>query len=135
MNNTDSFFGPPIHVYTRAQAIADGTLVDLSAKAQALGLRPLFKFPVACTAAVWAWVLPTEEQRPDGQSISGRLWDLLWMLMLAAKQQSGSVVRFAVIFTRREGSRQVDHEVDLKAHCGAGDDGEPVITVMLPEED
>ena len=39
-----------IHSYTRAQAIADGVLVDVSATAREAGIR----FPVALTCAVYA---------------------------------------------------------------------------------
>ena len=38
-----------IHQYTRADAIRDGALIDVSATAREAG----FKFPVALTAAVW----------------------------------------------------------------------------------
>jgi hypothetical protein len=38
-----------IHRYARAQAIADGVLVDVSAPAKGAGSR----FPVALTRAVW----------------------------------------------------------------------------------
>jgi hypothetical protein len=39
---------------------------------------------------------------------------------------------FKVIFL--EAARRHEHVV-LKAHCGPGDEGEPVLTVMLREED
>jgi hypothetical protein len=42
-------FGEVIHVHTRADAIADGMLVDVSAVAREAGIR----FPVALTRAIW----------------------------------------------------------------------------------
>jgi hypothetical protein len=39
-----------IHRYSRAQAIADGVLIDVSEATKEAG----FKFPVALTAAAWA---------------------------------------------------------------------------------
>ena len=42
-------FDPVISVYTRAQAIEDGILVDVSETAREAG----FKIPVAITRAVW----------------------------------------------------------------------------------
>ena len=42
-------FGPVISAYTRAQAIADGVLVDVSEMAREAGL----KHPTALTATVW----------------------------------------------------------------------------------
>lgn len=46
-----------IHAYTRAQAIEDGVLVDLSDLAREAG----FRFPVAVTLGVWAVLNPTKE--------------------------------------------------------------------------
>ena len=43
-------FGEPISVYTRAQAIEDGVLVDAGSMASEAG----FRWPVAFTAAAWA---------------------------------------------------------------------------------
>ena len=42
---------PVISVYTRAQAIDDGFLVDVSDSSEYKELR--FKFPIALTRAVW----------------------------------------------------------------------------------
>ena len=42
-------FGPPISTYTRAQAIEDGFLVDVSETPREAG----FKIPVALTRTVW----------------------------------------------------------------------------------
>lgn len=46
-----------VHAYTRAQALADGMLVDVSEVAREAG----FKVPVALTAAVWAELREAEE--------------------------------------------------------------------------
>jgi hypothetical protein len=43
-------------------------------------------------------------------------------------------VRFAV-HVRNDNRERTPPLVRLKAVCGPGDDGEPVVTVMLPEED
>jgi hypothetical protein len=43
-------------------------------------------------------------------------------------------VRFAV-HVRNDNLERTPPLVKLKALCGPGDDGEPVITKMLPEED
>jgi hypothetical protein len=125
-------FGPDdlIHRYPRAQAIEDGVLIDVSEAAREAG----FLFPVALTAAAWercVTVLPGVEYQDE----SGRLWDLLWLLRLAVKQSdSGPKVRFAV-HVRNDSRSRTPPLVRLKALCGPGDDGEPAITVMLPDED
>lgn len=46
-----------IHAYTRAQAIEDGVLVDLSGLASEAG----FRWPLAVTQAVWAVVEPESD--------------------------------------------------------------------------
>jgi hypothetical protein len=77
------FFGEPIHVYTRAQALADGGLVEATpATVREAGIR----FPVAFTAAAWAdcvaWTRD-DNRRQTYQDESGRLWDVLWMTRAA----------------------------------------------------
>lgn len=118
-----------IHQYSRADAIRDGVLIEVSAAAQEAG----FKFPVALTAAVWALCVEV----PPGvecQDQAGRLWDVLTMLRMAARASNGAEVRFAV-HVRNDNREWTPPLVRLKALCGPGDQGEPVVTVMLPGED
>jgi hypothetical protein len=122
-------FGPAIYSYTRAQALEDGVLVDAGSMAQEAG----FRFPVALTQAVWErYIVPDERARRLGQSESGRLWDTLWMAKAAARAAQGQAVYFRLYFIMKARQRRL---VTLKALCGPGDQGEPVITIMLPEED
>jgi len=126
-SNATSIFGDVIHSYTRTQAIEDGVLVDVTPVAREAGI----KFPVALTRAVWdKYVVPGPRAKEYGQTKSGRLWDTLWMLRLAATR-GGQVIHYRLYFIMKERRRLVT----LKAVCGPGDEGEPVITVMLPEED
>lgn len=87
---------------------------------------------MAVTAAVRAIVNPTEKLEAQGQSIAGRLWDLLNMFRLVAVKSNSSLVYFLCLFANE--SEKLE-EVKFKAECGPGDDAEPVITVMIPEED
>ena len=119
-----------IYSYTRAQAIEDGLLIDVNGTAKEAG----FKYPVAVTSGVWAEVIePDGKAKSQGESDTGRLWDVLWMLFVAIKrgQSNGSQTDYKLIATK-DGHQ---HMVDLKAECHGGDDGEPVITIMLPDED
>ena len=123
--------GDLIHSYSRAQALADGVLVDVSSTAREAG----FKYPVALTAAAWVKCVAV----PPGvlcQDETGRLWDLLTMLRFAIRGHSGAApeVRFAV-HVRNDNRRRTPPLVRLKAVCGPGDQGEPVLTVMMPDED
>jgi len=118
-----------IHTYTRKQAIDDGVLIDVSETAKEAGIN----FPVAVTSAVWSmYVVPSEKLMGCGQSISGRLWDLLWMFRMHALKTSSSLLFYTCIFLDHNEKRE---EVKFKALCGPGDNLEPVITIMLPEED
>src|SRR5262245_26265153 len=120
-----------IHRYTRAEAIADGVLIDVSAVAREAG----FRCPVALTAAAWAKCVGV----PPGvvcQAEAGGLWDVLSMLRFAVRGRSGGAaeVRFGV-HVRNDNRDGTPPLVRLKALCGPGDQGEPVVTVMLPDED
>ena len=121
---------PVIHRYTRAEAIADGVLVDISEWAKESG----FKFPVACTSALWdQCIVPPPRTVELGQSERGRVHDLLHMLFLAIRKGgSGDQLTFKVIFLQTPKRHET---VTLKSICGPGDNGEPVITVMLTNED
>ncbi len=133
MNETNPFESAPvIFSYTRAQAIEDGVLVDLTSWAAETG----FKIPVACTATVWhRYIALPEGTKELGQSERGRAHDLLWMLYCGIRRSdaaSQDQLRFQVIFLQAPNKHET---VTLKAMCGPGDNGEPVLTVMLPDED
>ncbi len=138
MTSLSDFFGDAevIYRYTRADAIRDGVLVDVTATANEAGIT----VPVAVTAGVWqGYVAPSYIEDLPGQDSAGRLWDLLWMLTIAARRaQHTSVLFFAVLFLvspDAAGGSPTHEEITFKAVCGPGDQGEPVITIMLPEED
>ena len=120
-----------IHTYTRAQAIEDDVLIDVSEMAYEAG----FRWPVAVTAGVWAYVEPTRELEAQGQSTEGRLWDTLWMASLAARRASTGTIQvtFEVAYIQKPGKGP--ETVSLKMVARPGDEGEPVMTIMLPGED
>jgi len=130
---TDADF---VYTYSRAQAIADGMLVDVSTVAREAG----FRVPVALTAAAWAecvaWSSADTEQTSVPQDEAGRLWDVLWLAGHAARLHRDSDsdrCPFSVLRVPR-GQRRAQ-SCPLVLHIGPGDSGEPVITVMLPGED
>ena len=119
-----------IHVYSRAQAIADGGLIDVSAMAREAGWR----VPVAVTAAVWGDCVAWDKYQPVYQDEQGRLWDVLTMALFAARgRRDSNRVLFTVLRIPRGGQRP--EPVRLAVEIGPGDVGEPVITIMQPEED
>ena len=117
-----------IFAYTRAQAIADGVLVDVSELAREAG----FKYPVALTSAVYAEYVQVPEG-VTGQDETGRLWDILNLLRFAAVKSRGEAELLFKLYVRNDNRRA--KLVTLKSLCHPGDDGAPCITVMLPDED
>lgn len=129
----DSFFADAeiISGYSRAQAIRDDVLIDVSrtSEAQEAG----FQYPIALTSALFNLV---SDVSVPGQDMKGRLWDTLYMLSLAIKGSAGGdTVHFQVIYAIYEDSRIRHKTYNLKSVCGPGDNMEPVLTVMFEEED
>ena len=120
-------FGDPIHIYTRAQALEDGILIDASAMAKQAG----FKVPVALTHAVWEAYVEVPEG-VIGQDVRGRLWDILFMAAFQARGISANCLLFS-LHVRSDNRRP--RPVQLKLMIGPGDEMEPVITILLPDED
>lgn len=140
-------FGDLIFAYTRAEAIEDGTLVACPDNvSQEAGI----KFPVALTHAVWRRYVEFDPAA-TGQDQTRRLWDILWTLRSAARGADGPGVLFQLhvampdrgdwlpneaVPARGSGlSRSTHRLVTLRGHCGPGDNAEPVITILLPNED
>ena len=128
---TNELFGEVISSYSREQAIEDGVLVDVSTVAK----EARIKFAVAITSTVWGKYVKV----PKGvrcQDETGRLWDILWMFRCTAARFNGDTLLFK-LYVRNHNRGRLDRRdlVTLKAVCGPGDDAEPVITLMLPDED
>jgi hypothetical protein len=131
----EELFGPVISRYTRAQGIEDGVLIDVSETAREAGIV----FPVAVTRAVWEdcceWTEADGKAKCAGQSVRGRLWDVVSMLRFAIKVgRGGELIHYRLSRIPRPG-HGAKRLVTLKSVCGPGDDGAPVITIMLPVED
>ena len=119
---------PVISEYTRAQAIDDGVLVNVTQDARKAG----FRYPVALTRAVWDLCValsPTAKRACNDEP--GRLWDVLWMMRCAVRRAPEAEHLFAL---RCVTTGLRPSHVALRSVIGPGDDGEPVITVMLPDE-
>lgn len=133
-DSIESLFGNVIYAYSRADAIADGTLIDVTEPAREAG----FRLPVALTAAAWAdcveWSA-ADSQRQTLQDEAGRLWDVVWMASIAARQAQGERVAFQLYRVPRGGRATRPRLTTLHLHIGPGDAGEPVITILMPNED
>jgi hypothetical protein len=130
---TDSIFGDVISAYTRAQAIEDGTLVDVTKEASTEEMMGGFRIPVAVTAAVWATIEAIPPSLQGIADVRGRLHDVLWMAACAARRASDgqSRVGYTVILPSK-GTRTRNRV--LAVDIGPGDAGEPVVTIGYPED-
>lgn len=118
----ENAFGETIYSYSRAQAIADGVLVDLS---HVDSIRQHWKHPFACTSAVWA-IIEDALQRPD-QDSCGICHDISTMAKLALRSApAAGPILFSVIITGKKHA--------MKLHIGSGDTAAAVLTLMLPYE-
>lgn len=113
--------------YTRRQALEDGVLVEVTEAARRAG----FKWPLAMTAEVWGLIERVPEKFGH-EDIQGRLWDVLIMARRAIRMSNpgDQEIPFDVMLHQKDTSR-----LQLKIHCSPGDNGEPVLTIMLPDQD
>lgn len=126
-----------IHTHTRAQALEDGDLIDVTPQAQAAGLT----CPTACTAALYGQLVGSGPNAPL------RLENLLTTLRRAieagvrewifqgAQGDGPKEVVFAMQDNHTEGLPEDGERVEAYAAIGPDDNGEPVLTVMLSYED
>jgi hypothetical protein len=141
---TTDLFGNPISVYTRAQAVADGVLVDVTAWASTGrdGMLGGFTVPVAFTHTVWAVIDIAARDNPHeprwrtrarqrGESTRGRAHDVLWLAAVAARcAPDCDIVRYAVLMTLEgTGGSLVPKTLRIKARI----DGDGV-TIGFPED-
>ena len=137
-------FGDVIDVYTRTQAIEDGVLVDVTQTAKEAGIV----YPTAVTQALWDGYIVPPESLKGIQDMDGRLWDVLTMFSFNARamkkanidvaesqKDTKQTLYFKTIFQMpsKVGYPKME-TVDLKAVCGPGDNAEPVLTIMLADE-
>ncbi|GMV29091.1 MAG: hypothetical protein AMXMBFR59_12160 [Rhodanobacteraceae bacterium] len=122
-----------VHTYTRDDAIQDGVLVDVSHPAKQAG----FTIPLALTARVFSECVYWPETEAAVQDETGRLWDVLFMAAVAARAAArrgqGGRINFELHVVPRGG--RTPELTTLSLHVGPGDHGEPVATILAPDED
>lgn len=132
MNNIEqkSFFDDfdVIDAYSRTEAIEDGLLVDLSSTAREAGVP----YPVCVTSTVYADCIgfPVDDSVWDENE---RVTDLLTTVSAFVRMAKGErEIAFEMPIFDDDGECQ---PIALKLVCGPGDMGEPVLTIMKPDED
>lgn len=140
-----------IDVYSRKQALNDGVQVRCP---DAIRKEAGIRWPVYFTRTLYdQFITPPEELEGFGQSINGRLWDVLymWRFNVQAQRPSGQVMTYKVIFTMPYASKTPEGKkrgidgggeayqktVTLVSEIGPTDfdNPSPAITIMLPGDD
>ena len=102
-------FGEPVSSYSRAQAIADGVLVDITEQAR----QQRFVFPMAMTSALW-------ESCNGVEGVAEILKELHRGIKCIAGGDQLMFIALCIL---------------IKCVVGPGDDPAPVVTLMLENED
>ena len=121
----DVHSGPVIYSYTRARALADSALVDVTETGKEVG----FKLPVAITEALQNRLTPTKNEAVFGQDYDSRLWNVLWVAAFSIKLADPGIdtVTFTVVHQEvdaKSGQLQ-NFELRLRAVCGSGNEDKP----------
>jgi hypothetical protein len=120
-----------VYSYSRAQAIEDGVLVSGMDGDFLEVSQQHFKYPVAMTSAVFEIIKKAVDHPAWANDYKGVWHDILWMSRAHARQVNDSTRIFQVII-KGAGRKSL---FTFKIVCGPGDNAEPVLTVMLPNED
>lgn len=120
-----------IFSFSRAQAISEEILINVTAQAREAG----FKLHTVVTDNLFhSYITPPAGLEGEGQSIEGRLHDVFFVLLAAIRSAKAATdyVEIEVLFLMEPGRQE---KVKVVAVIGPGDEGEPVLTIMLPGDD
>ena len=134
-----------IFSYTTKQAVDDGVLVKVDAGILTeIGI----KFPVYLTDTVFRRYVEVPADAKGFQDLNGRLFDLLYMFAMSAKQTDSAYLNYKFTCLLRQDASAQENEIEsdlsrfhkeitLKAVIAAQDieDASPAIFIMLPSED
>ena len=137
-----------IDTYSTRQAVEDGFLVLVDQK---ISKEAGIKYPVYLTRAVWDKYVELPEGFENVQDLDGRLWDVLYMFMFAARSCDSSTLMYKlnVVLADKgdwEPNEKLDPDLDenrnmrlvtLKSIIQPQDfdDPSPAIFIMKPSED
>ncbi|MXZ43653.1 MAG: hypothetical protein F4Z01_01540 [Gammaproteobacteria bacterium] len=132
-NNPEQLAIDPAYTGSRAEAIAEGTIIDVSD----LGRQVGFKWPVAMTKAVWedsvSWSdEDSEQQVPQNQK--SRLFSVVGACAdyVRTRGPQADRMRFRINRIPRDGVSRGAQQRLLQVVAHPGDDGEPVLTIRIP---
>lgn len=132
MTEVISPFEDTIHSYSRADALTDGTLRDVTALAGQQGIL----LPTAIASHAWGLAVAWNDENGALQDETGRLWDVLTMaghiLRAAARQNLSGRQDFSLYVVPNAPGASDAERVVLGIEIGPGDCGEPVLTITAP---
>lgn len=115
-----------IDAYSRARALKNGELMDVTREAKEVGID----YPMAITSAVWRWI---SREADPGKEIAAMRFFIL--MNIAASNVRGLSLssndnerRFEVAWELPDGVLEVAR---FKVVCGSGDNSEMVVTILL----
>ena len=131
--DAEEFWGPPISIYSRAQAIEDGALVDVSTIAKEAGIS----IPCVVTRHVWGDCVEVPPVLAGEQDEQGRLWDVVYICGVALRSavragHQGDRLPFELLVRQPDRTLKTER---LLAVVGPGDTPDPVLTIEYPEDD
>jgi len=125
-----------ISSYSRADAIEDGVLIDAMIGDFESVSRQHYKYPVAMTAGVFAIIEKAVNTKKYCNDYAGIWHDILHMAK-QGRDIAGGTGKEIVVYIQRFHNNPFHAQNKETFHilCGPGDNAEPVLTVMLPNED
>lgn len=137
MTDLTDLFGDVIYAYTRKQAIEDGFQMPLTDELTEVGMedmaRQLYKYPIFLTSAVYELIQKAVDNKRWLNDWKGVVWDILYMSQNYKRELSPSKVETKV---RINGAgRKKDYWFHLEVGPMDIDNPEPVITIMMADED
>ena len=129
MSTGDGFWGTPIFRYTRADALRDGVLHDITEVASTCADLPL---PAAITDGLWRCLTKERAFDISDENLKHLCYSLLFArVRLIPSTSIPSAVGPTFVFRVRLDGK----EIVVKCVAHPGDDGKPVVTLMKEDED
>jgi hypothetical protein len=124
----EDLFGQEIFRYTRQHAVRDGVLLDIT---ETVRTRADVKLPAVITIALLETLAGAERFRPDHPAVNDLCDGVAFAAAgLIASEWFDCEDGGTLLFGFASGSRKFS----AKLVVGPGDEGLPVMTIMLPDE-
>ena len=117
-----------VSCYTRANAIADGVLIDVTERACQVG----FKLPTVVTATVWSSIIGMGNADIESLRLTAFLARCCREAIYSSKQRPNAR---RVNFSYGDEKSPVSRVHNVIIDIGPGDNAEPVLTIMFPCDD